>query len=161
MGTLTRIEVWAMEVPRLSVRVESSVSGEGTLCMQPMNFHGVSGDDMPMGNRQRKHRTARGLPRRRGLERTAMASRMSRTAAKSGCACEGGGWGQISEDGRGQHNRDRTKGPWGRAAAAARTEVLESATIPDTERGTLDRGRRHEGRWQTGVLGRPCLMFRP
>ena len=34
---------------------------------------------------------------------------------KSGCACEWGGWGQLSEDGPGQHNPDRSEGPWGRA----------------------------------------------
>src|SRR5499427_4503677 len=47
---------------------------------------------------------------------TAKASRISREAVKSGCAREWGGWGQISEDGSGQHNPDRSEGPWGRAA---------------------------------------------
>jgi hypothetical protein len=82
-----------------------------------------------------------------------MASRISRKATKSGCACEWGGWGQLSDDGPGQHNPDRSEDPWGRAAEAARTEVLVSASIPDTERGVLDCGREHEGRWQTRVTG--------
>ena len=92
---------------------------------------------------------------------TAKASRISREAVKSGCAREWGGWGQISEDGSGQHNPDRSEGPWGRAAAAARTEVLASASVPDTEQGYPDGSREHEGRWQTSVLGRPRLIFRP
>ena len=43
--------------------------------------------------------------------------------------------GSESEDGPGQHNPDRSEDPWGRAAEAARTEVLVSASVPDTERG--------------------------
>src|SRR5713226_7534015 len=54
---------------------------------------------------------------------TAMASRISRQAAKSGCAREWGGWGRLSDDGPGQHNPDRSEGPWGRAVGTARTEV--------------------------------------
>src|SRR5216683_1088451 len=64
-----------------------------------------------------------------------MASRISRKAAKSGCACEWGAWGQISEDGPGQHNPDRSEDPWGRAAEAARTEVHKRTAFPGTERG--------------------------
>jgi len=48
--------------------------------------------------------------------RTARAARISRHAVKSCCAWEWGGWGQLSEDGPGQHNPDRSEGPWGRAA---------------------------------------------
>jgi hypothetical protein len=59
---------------------------------------------------------------------TAKASRISRQAAKSGCAREWGGWGQLSEDGPGQNNPDRSEGPWGRAAESARTEVYISAS---------------------------------
>jgi hypothetical protein len=59
---------------------------------------------------------------------TARISRINRVAAKSGCAREWGGWGQLSEDGPGQHNPDRSEGPWGRAACPARTEVLTSAS---------------------------------
>src|SRR5215469_18555686 len=36
-------------------------------------------------------------------------------SAKSRCAGEWGGWGRISDDGPGQHNPDRSEGPWGRA----------------------------------------------
>jgi hypothetical protein len=78
-----------------------------------------------------------------------MATRISRLAAKRGSAREWGGWGQLSEDGPGQHNPDRSQDPWGRAAEAARTEVLASASVPDTERGLPDGSRGHEGRWQT------------
>jgi hypothetical protein len=46
---------------------------------------------------------------------TAKASRISRSAAKSGCARNWGGWGRLSVDGPGQHNPIRSEGPWGRA----------------------------------------------
>ena len=73
---------------------------------------------------------------RLGAVCTAKASGISRSAAKSGCACEWGGWGRLSVDGPRQKNSDRSEGPWGRAAEAVRTEVLQRATSPDTERGT-------------------------
>ena len=38
--------------------------------------------------------------------RTAKASRISRHAVKSRCACERGGWGRLSDDGPGQNNPD-------------------------------------------------------
>src|SRR5664279_3410619 len=70
---------------------------------------------------------------------TAKASGISRKTVKSGCAREWGGWGQLSEDGPGQHNPDRSEDPWGRAAEAARTEVRVSAS-------SLTQSR--ESRWQ-------------
>src|SRR6516225_11124682 len=42
------------------------------------------------------------------VRRTARAARINRYAAKSSCSCEWGAWGQISEDGLGQHNPDRS-----------------------------------------------------
>src|SRR5215469_700347 len=68
--------------------------------------------------------TTRGSPRR---SRTAKASHISRRAAKLRCAGEWGGWGRISVDGPGQHNPDRSEGPWGRVAAVARMVVLGDA----------------------------------
>ena len=50
---------------------------------------------------------------------TAKASRISRSAAKSGCARNWGGWGRLSVDGLGQHNPDRSEDPWGRAIRLA------------------------------------------
>jgi hypothetical protein len=73
---------------------------------------------------------------RLGVVCTAKASGISRTAVKSGCACEWGGWGRLSVDGPGQKNPDRSEGPWGRAAEAVRTEVFQRATSPGTERGS-------------------------
>ncbi len=60
--------------------------------------------------------TTRGSPRR---SRTAKASRISRHAVKSRCACEWGAWGRISDDGTGQHNPNRSEGPWGKATNVA------------------------------------------
>jgi len=48
--------------------------------------------------------------------------------AKSRCAREWGGWGRLSDDGPGQHNPDRSEGPWGRAGGSARTEVPNRAS---------------------------------
>src|SRR5258708_33586249 len=59
---------------------------------------------------------------------TAMASRISHQMAKLGCAREWGGWGRLSDDGPGQHNPDRSEGPWGRAGWSARTEVPNRAS---------------------------------
>ena len=78
-----------------------------------------------------------------------MASRISRDSAKSGCAREWGGWGRPSDDGPGQHNPDRSEGPWGRAVGSARTEVPYPRIVPDTEQGVHGEGSGHEGRWQT------------
>jgi len=54
-----------------------------------------------------------------------------------------------SEDGPGQNNPDRSEGPWGRAAKAARTEVLKRATSSDTVQGKDAASEAHEGRTQT------------
>src|SRR6516165_7965192 len=70
-------------------------------------------DGMPGRNVQRKPGTSRGSPRR---SRTAKASRISRYATKSRCACEWGGWGRLSDDGPGQHNLDRSEGPRSRVS---------------------------------------------
>ena len=93
---------------------------------------GVAEDGMPRRNRQRKHGTARGSPRR---SRTAKASRITGSAGKSRRACERGGWGRVSDDGPGHYNPDRSEGPWGRAANAARTAVFDRAEVRDSERG--------------------------
>jgi hypothetical protein len=42
------------------------------------------------------------------IGRTAKAAGISRSAVKSRCACEWGAWDQLSEDGPGQHNPDRS-----------------------------------------------------
>jgi hypothetical protein len=76
---------------------------------------GVSEGDMSIRNSQGKHGTTCWSPRppRWG---TARAARISRWAVKSRCAGEWGAWGRLSDDGPGQHNPDRSEGPWGKAA---------------------------------------------
>ena len=64
-------------------------------------------------NVQRKLGTTRGSPWR---SRTAKASRISRRAVKSRCACEWGGWGRLSDDGPRQHNSGKSEDPWGRSS---------------------------------------------
>jgi len=83
-----------------------------------------------------------------------MASHISHQMAKLGCAREWGGWGRLSDDGPGQHNPDRSEGPWGRAAGSARTEVPYLRIVPDTEQGVLGESRGHEGRRQTRAVGK-------
>ena len=81
---------------------------------------------------QRKHGTTRGSPRR---SRTAKALRITGTAGKSRRACEWGGWGRLSDDGAGQNNPNRSEGPWGRAACAARMAASNRAGFLDSDRG--------------------------
>jgi hypothetical protein len=51
----------------------------------------------------------------RPLVGTAKAPHITCQAGKLWRAGEWGGWGRISDDGPGQHNLDRSEGPWGRA----------------------------------------------
>jgi len=83
-----------------------------------------------------------------------MASRISREPVKSGCAREWGGWGRLSDDGPGQHNPDRSEGPWGRAGGSARTEVPYPHTVPDTAQGVYGASSGHEGQRQTRFWGK-------
>ena len=78
---------------------------------------------------QVKRGTARGSPRR---SRTAKALHINRCAAKLRCACEWGGWGRLSDDGPGQHNLDRSEGPWSRATQIARMAVFPPGRWPPT-----------------------------
>jgi hypothetical protein len=107
---------------------------------------GVVEDGMPGRNGQRKPGTARGSPRR---SRTAKASRISRTAAKSRCACERGGWGRLSDDGPGHYNPVRSEDPWGRWSLHLMA-VCNRAHRPDSERRHRCGHEVHEGRTQTG-----------
>ena len=112
---------------------------------------GVPEDDMSTQNGQRKHGTTRGLPRRRRqhYRHTAKATGISRSAAKSGCACEWGGWGRISEDGSGQNNPDRNEGPWGRAGTPLERRC-SNAPRPSTQNEEQDAfSEEHEGWRQT------------
>src|SRR4249920_2200641 len=97
-------------------------------------------------NVQRKLGTTRGSPRR---SRTAKASRISRYAVKSQCACEWGGWGRLSDDGPGQNNPDPSEGPGGRWSIPPHGGALSS---PQARLRTDHRSDHevHEGRMQTG-----------
>jgi hypothetical protein len=94
-------------------------------------------------NEQRKLGTTRGSPRR---SRTAKASRISRRAVKSRCACEWGGWGRLSVDGPGQHNPTSSEDPWGRWSIHRMAVQYIASTDPTLGGSTL----KHEGRRQTG-----------
>src|SRR6516164_2210696 len=79
------------------------------------------------------------------VRRTARAARINRYAAKSSFACEWGAWGQISDDGLGQHNPDRSEGPWGKAAMAAGTEVHQRPASLASDRGKTQIARGTKG----------------
>ena len=91
---------------------------------------GVLEGGMSGKNGQRKLGTTRGSPRR---SRTAKASRISRQATKSRCACEWGAWGRLSEDGSGQHNPNPSEDPWGGGRPILHGGALTSGR-PDTVR---------------------------
>jgi hypothetical protein len=107
---------------------------------------GVGEDGMPGRNEQRKPGTARGSPRR---SRTAKASRLSRHAVKSRCACEWGGWGRLSDDGSGQNNPDLSEGPWG-GGLVTHYGGARSSARPGAVRDNRRDHEVHEGRMQTG-----------
>ena len=97
-------------------------------------------------NVQRKLGTTRGSPRR---SRTAKASRISRRAVKSRCACEWDGWGRLSDDGPGQNNPDPSEGPWGRWNIPPHGGALSSPQARHRADHRSDH-EMHEGRMQTG-----------
>jgi len=105
-----------------------SASENWTITM--IELPGVIEGGMPGRNGQRKPGTTRGSPRR---SRTAKASRISRLAVKSRCACEWGGWGRLSDDGPGQHNPDPSEGPWGGGLPTLHGGAL-ARNRPDPER---------------------------
>ena len=111
-----------------------------------VGFPGVGEDGMPGRNVQRKLGTTRGSPRR---SRTAKASRISRHAVKSRCACEWGGWGRLSDDGPGHYNPDPSEGPWGRWSNPPHGGA-RSSPRPDTVRDNRCDHEVHEGWMQTG-----------
>ena len=91
---------------------------------------GVIEDDMSGKNSSRKLGTTRGSLRR---SCTAKAFCISRTAAKSGRACEWGGWGRLSDDGLGQNNPDRSEDPWGAGCPGPILRCRCWPTFPDSE----------------------------
>src|SRR5271170_6905396 len=126
-------------------------NGEGHVGIEALEHNdvglpGVGEGGMPGRDVQRKLGTTRGSPRR---SRTAKASRISRHAVKSRCACEWGGWGRLSDDGPGQNNPDPSEGPWGRWSTPPHGGALSSprpGAVRDNRRGHEMR----EGRMQTG-----------
>src|SRR6266567_3982891 len=99
----------ALGVPSRSTLGEGHVD-IAALERSMIGLPGVVEDGMPGANEQRKPGTARGSPRR---SRTAKASRISRRAVKSRCACEWVGWGRLSDDGPGHYNPNPSEDPWG------------------------------------------------
>ena len=131
------------------------VVGEEYIWEQAADEHsGGIEDGMSGKSGQRKHGTTRGSPRR---SRTAKALRIIGTAEKTRRACEWGGWGRLSVDGPGQNNPDRSEGPWGRAAGAARMAASHRAGFLDSDRGFRcghgGRERRKQTRERAGHAG--------
>src|SRR5262249_55342833 len=97
-------------------------------------------------NEQRKPGTTRGSPMR---SRTAKASRISRHAAKSRCACERDGWGRLSDDGPRQHNSNPSEDPWGEDVKPPQGGPHRGAG-PNTGRHNRGGWEGQEGRIQPG-----------
>src|SRR5215468_6940355 len=108
--------------------VKARVSGEVLGKCNRRVSRGLRGRHVAKDHR-RKLRTSGGSPRQGGTC-TAKASRINRSAAKSGCASNWGGWGRLSVEGPGQNNPDRSEDPWGRATAVARMAALQRTTAP-------------------------------
>jgi hypothetical protein len=116
---------------------------------------------------QRKLRTSGGSPRHRRTC-TAKASRINRSAAKSRCARNWGGWGRLSVEGPGQKNPDRSEDPWGRATTVARMAALKRTTAPTPSGDNRFESEEREGGRQTSWArqlgasrGRHLLIGRP
>jgi hypothetical protein len=90
---------------------------------------------------------------------TAKASGINPNAAKSGCACEWGGWGRLSVDGPGQHNPDRSEDPWGKATEVACMAVLQRAVSSGHRAGLKIRASgSHERQRKLAVLARKACL---
>ena len=107
---------------------------------------GVREGGMSGWNEQRKPGTTRGSPRR---SRTAKASRISRPAVKSRCACEWDGWGRLSDDGPGHYNPDPSEDPWGGGLITLQGGA-RSSLRPDTVQDNRCDDEVHEGRCKLG-----------
>ena len=77
------------------------------------------------------------------------ASRISRHAAKSRCACEWDGWGRLSDDGPGHYNPNPSEDPRGGGVITLHGGA-QSSLRPDTVRDNRSDYEVHEGRMQTG-----------
>src|SRR6201987_2549978 len=113
---------------------------------------GVGEDGMSGRNGQRKLGTTRGSPRR---SRTAKASRISRRAAKSRCACEWDGWGRLSDDGSGHDNPNPSEDPWGGGVITLQGGA-QSSPRPDAVRDKRPDYDVHEGR--NALIGRAIFL---
>ena len=128
------------EVPRLSPRVEGQRRRRRTGCEQSMNF---SGSQRATCRYRMSSESTEPLAGRLGVEGMTHSEGIS---YKPPCGevemCpQVGRMGPISEDGPGHYNLDWSEGPWGRAAEAARTEVLKRAAFPRLRTGKR-RGKR-------------------
>ena len=121
-----------------------SASENWTITM--IELPGVIESGMPGRNGQRKPGTTRGSPRR---SRTAKASRISRRAVKSRCACEWDGWGRLSDDGPGHYNPDPSEDPWGGGLITLQGGA-RSSLRPDTVQDNRCDDEVHEGRCKLG-----------
>jgi hypothetical protein len=116
------------------VRPTSSSGSQKTTCREGMSSE-----------------SAEPLAGRRGAPRPAKASRISRSAAKSRCACEWGGWGREALMGR-----DRITRTEARASGVEQKRLLEwwCPTSPSPQTlswGPFQGDRGHEGWTQTEV----------
>jgi hypothetical protein len=133
---------------------ECRAGGQTAKAMSASNVWNISMSDSPGLERTACQEGMRSespepLAGRLGTPAQRKASRISRHAAKSRCACEWGGWGRLSDDGPGQNNPDPSEGPWGRWSTPPHGGASSS---PQARRRADHRSdhEMHEGRMQTG-----------
>ena len=127
-----------------------------------MDSPGTYEGDRLRRNGMRKLGTARRLPRlvmSQHSEGGAYNSQCGEVAARRRV----GRMGRLSDDGPGQHNPDRSEGPWGSAAGPRARRCRRRVRNLNSVRGRNCTSRRHEGRRQTtvGMLSIPYLGKAP
>ncbi len=164
---------------KVSVREASNLAGRSeSEQTAPKSLIFVNAEPLPPGRRSASsmkelitcsRRGYRGLRRRHAkkewFEKARIHSRVAKAflhsegvtykpiTAKSRRACEWGGWGRISVDEPGQHNPDRSEGPWGHWSEVV---VIHRASGPALTGATEYSHDDHEGRTQTN-----CAMGMP
>jgi len=123
----------AWECRAVDIVAKASVVGEGTGRRQPTDS---PGSQWATCRDRADSESTEPLVGRFLRSRIAKALRISRGAVKSRCAGEWGGWGQVSDDGSGQNNPNRSEDPWGRAAKPLAWRCSIGQEASDTVRKT-------------------------
>ena len=115
-----------------------SIRGEGHADIADWNgrWSGSPGSQGTACQERTRSESSEPLVDRLGAPAQRRASRISRSAVKSRCVHEWGGWGRLSDDGPGHYNPDPSEDPWGmwRHLMAARNRARRDrlSAVPKT-----------------------------